>query len=420
MLGAGTQASPYLVSTPTDLNAVKNNLTAYYELANNIDMSTFGNFSTIGKSTVTFFKGTFDGKGHKIKNLTINEATTTGYVGLFGFINTSTTVIKNVGLENCNISGGNLGNWVGLVGQVSNGSVENCYTTGQIVGKYIVGGIVGQFAGGSVKNCYSTATITGFARIGGLIGNSATATGIVDKCYSTGFVTATETANATLIGGLISNGSTLANVTNCYWNTQTSGQTTSTGGTGKTTAEMKIQSTYTSWDFSTIWGINNDYPYLQVFGLPPKVITITVNSFSKHIFSGTNNNKKSTKQLQTYTKSIQTSLGRHSKTFKNVDSYLSQINSNVIQSHRTVKSTTQNILSYISPIYSSVYRESKTIKHLLATVNSLEGSVSVVVPMNTKGAYAYVSMQENPSVTSYSESMSNVSYIENPSYCEVN
>ena len=36
---------------------------------------------------------------------------------------------------------------------------------------------------------------------------------------------------------------------------QTSGQSTSAGGIGKTTAEMKQQATFAGWDFVTIWGI---------------------------------------------------------------------------------------------------------------------------------------------------------------------
>lgn len=57
-------------------------------------------------------------------------------------------------------------------------------------------------------------------------------------------------------------------VTNSYWDTQTSGQATSAGGTGKTTAQMKSQSTFTGWDFLHIWSIraavNNGYPFFGV------------------------------------------------------------------------------------------------------------------------------------------------------------
>jgi hypothetical protein len=64
--------------------------------------------------------------------------------------------------------------------------------------------------------------------------------------------------------------------TNSYWDIETSGQSTSDGGTGKTTAEMKTQSTYTNWDFVNIWAIKEgvSYPYLQraLHTTPPSVI----------------------------------------------------------------------------------------------------------------------------------------------------
>jgi len=43
-------------------------------------------------------------------------------------------------------------------------------------------------------------------------------------------------------------------VTNSYWDTATTKQTKSArGGEGKTTEEMKKQTTYSSWDFDTVW-----------------------------------------------------------------------------------------------------------------------------------------------------------------------
>ena len=59
-----------------------------------------------------------------------------------------------------------------------------------------------------------------------------------------------------------------------FWDTQTSGMTTSEGGTGKTTAEMQTQNTFTDagWDFvgedvngtDDIWDIEGtNYPNLS-------------------------------------------------------------------------------------------------------------------------------------------------------------
>jgi hypothetical protein len=58
-------------------------------------------------------------------------------------------------------------------------------------------------------------------------------------------------------------------VTASFWDIDTSGQATSAGGTGKTTAQMQTQSTFTDygWDFVEIWNIgeNQTYPYLRQY-----------------------------------------------------------------------------------------------------------------------------------------------------------
>ena len=90
-------------------------------------------------------------------------------------------------------------------------------------------------------------------------------TGDVTQCYSTGSVSGAG-------GGLVGfNGGV---VTGSFWDTQTSGQAASDGGTGKTTAEMQTAKTFldAGWDFvgetvngtEDIWWINEgkDYPRL--------------------------------------------------------------------------------------------------------------------------------------------------------------
>jgi hypothetical protein len=56
-----------------------------------------------------------------------------------------------------------------------------------------------------------------------------------------------------------------------FWDTQISGQPTSAGGTGKTTAEMKTLLTFTSagWDFVDTWNIgkNQTCPFLRKYSI---------------------------------------------------------------------------------------------------------------------------------------------------------
>jgi len=115
----------------------------------------------------------------------------------------------------------------GLVGFNSWSFVSYSYSTSSVTGN-LSGGLVG-FNVGFVSDSYSTGSVTGYAIVGGLMGGG---TGSVVNSYSTGSVTGSE-----YVGGLV--GYNLKdNVSNSFWDTETSGQSTSDGGTGKTTAEM--------------------------------------------------------------------------------------------------------------------------------------------------------------------------------------
>ena len=107
--------------------------------------------------------------------------------------------------------------------------------------------------------------MTGEDNVGGLIGRNDIA-GTASNSYSTGSVT-----GITNDGGLVGNNA--GTVSNSFWDTQTSGQPTSDGGTGKTTAEMQDITTFSGaeWDIVLIgdyvdetWYIDdeNDYPRL--------------------------------------------------------------------------------------------------------------------------------------------------------------
>lgn len=401
-----------LISTPQELNNIRNNLTVDYELANDIDMSTFGNFTPIG-DTKSQFTGSLDGKGYKIKNLTIN--TSTGYFGLFALIINASTKIKNVGIENCKIHGSNI-NWGGsIVGQLNGGTIENCYATGEITGQYMIGGIVGQFINGIVKNCYSNVKVSGVSRIGGLVGYTSSANCKIENSYSTGQVTSTG-----VLGGLIGEGA--STVTNSFWDTETSGITVSAGGIRKSTSEMKIQSTYTNWDFINIWGIDGDYPYLQVFGVPippAKIGNVEVNSYANNFFSNLRKSIKLTKQLNTSISPIVSNSKRHIATLRNVATYLSQINTNATQSHRTVRSSTQNVTSFINPISTMIERRTNTIHNLLTYVSPIQAHIDVSIPLNNNVVNAYTSVIYNPSMATSIDNMSELNVITNPSFMEV-
>lgn len=127
-------------------------------LEGDIDLSAHY-WTPIGISTSNYFKGTFDGDGHTISNLTIDA--NDSYVGLFG--STSGAVIKNVTLDKPQVQNSAAGasNTGALVGyMVGNGTVEYCAVTNGSVssdGQY-VGGLIGNILGGTAQYCYNYET----------------------------------------------------------------------------------------------------------------------------------------------------------------------------------------------------------------------------------------------------------------------
>ena len=327
LAGSGTTADPFLIADYADLKVVGTtttySLSAVYRLTANIDASASSTehgdsgFVPIGVSYAHSFTGTFHGAGHVIKNLYINHSDT-DQVGLFGcawtasidslglidetiagrqfvggIVGLSSTMITNC-FSTGNVSGsyGSVGGIAGQnVGTISNchssctitgsandvggivgysdGLVSKCYSTGNVTGIYYVGGVVGDNDIGSIANCYATGSITGSANdVGGVAGLNGNG-GTVAYCYATGTVSGSDK-----VGGVVGEIYDSAKVSNCYWNTQTLGisagyGTITDGGTfsgaGLTTAQMKLQSSFSGWDFTTLWSINsninNGYPY---------------------------------------------------------------------------------------------------------------------------------------------------------------
>ena len=283
-----------------DLDAIRNNLAGNHTLMNDLDSTTAG-YTELASETTNQgkgwqpietwghpFKGSFDGQGYEIRDLFINRPDESG-VGLFGYVGVG-GVIKNVSVVNATVTGGRyVGGLVGEnKGTVSNsysssnvngrfgigglagdnwGSVSNSYSTGSVTGKWLVGGLVGD-NWGSVSNSYSTGSVTGKWLVGGLVGDNW---GSVSNSYSTGSVSGSDE----YVGGLVGD-DYHGTVSNSFWDTETSGQATSDGGTGKTTAEMKNIATFSAWDIiavanpsirnpAYIWNIVDDetYPFLS-------------------------------------------------------------------------------------------------------------------------------------------------------------
>ncbi len=302
--GDGSNGTPWQIADVYGLQGISGFLNKSFTLVGDIDASgTSGwnagaGFASIGNSSVNF-TGLFDGQGHVISGLFINRPAQNN-VGLFGLASNAT--LRNVILDNVNITGnGYVG---GLVGSVALGGnsqpalIENVGVTGRVTGNgHYVGGLLGQIytdAGNvTLRNAWADVVVAGKQRTGGLLGESWGSNILISNAYATGSVAGTR-----YVGGLVgyNDVGTIANtystgavsgtsdlgglaghsdktITGSYWATDSSGQATSAGGTGKTTAQLKQLSTFAGWNLSgtggdsTVWRIYDGYttPLLRSF-----------------------------------------------------------------------------------------------------------------------------------------------------------
>lgn len=218
-LGASTPAQSYALDTPQTITEEElkkwcgsaTDITGYYRLEADIDLSDDGNWTPIGNATINWvqgrFIGTFDGDGHTITGLTSNSG---GNFGLFRTIGEG-GVVKNMNIS-CNISGN--GGFKGGIAANNYGTIENCHVSGTISGSNRIGGIAGYntyttTSGAQIIACSNTASINGTEDVGGICGDNNQST--VLACYNTGKIKKDSEDGGAICG--YNRGS----VTSCYY-----------------------------------------------------------------------------------------------------------------------------------------------------------------------------------------------------------
>ena len=194
------------------------------------DLTMTGEWTPIGTESHQY-TGTFDGGGHTISGLTVTGSDQ--WAGLFGYIDKDGTV-KNVVLENVQITSDNQYAYVGGVAGYSEGNIENCSVSGSVSGNSnsngtsnCVGGVVGQQYGGTITECSSSAIVDGRNEVGGVAGKTNSAT--LTACYATGDVTAERTpTNNTYAGGVVGSNFSSTLIA-CYATGSVTGTGTGTG-----------------------------------------------------------------------------------------------------------------------------------------------------------------------------------------------
>ena len=311
--GSGTQNDPYLIRTAEQFNAIgatQSDWSKNFQLRADIDLSDYAddayNIIGTGQSNESF-SGVFDGNDHKIYNFSLRSARQQ-YTGLFGYVSGQ---VKNLGLIKSKVYA--QGSYVGaLAGYLFAGTITSCYaedadvsgddyiggligscrgrlyksySTGNVSGDLYVGGLIGLIDDSTINTSYSKAVVSGNREVGGLAGKTIDEQSVINNCYATGsvdggtyvgglvgqvergaalncFSTGSVTGDQ-YVGGFTGNIRVLGSVMHCFWDTETSGWSTSPGGTGKTTEEMKTITTFTDegWDFRAIWTICDGMGY---------------------------------------------------------------------------------------------------------------------------------------------------------------
>lgn len=319
--GSGTALDPFRIDSPVHLREMllrPDDYDKHFLLAADLDMTgqvferapiapdPGGGLEFLG----TAFTGVFDGGGHTIRHLTVSTGGVGNhYLGLFGKVGPGGE-IRDLALEDASVTGASGSRYAGglcgmnagtirrcgAVGSVSGGTtgtvcygglvgynegtgrIESCFVTSEVAATQHVGGLVG-YTAGAVTNCHASGRVVSYddpdygENIGGIAGLNF---GTISYCYSRATLDPTTGASAAFDGaicGLHYDGS----VTHCRFDRQTSGTLAAFGYyygsysdvTGYPTADMKLQSTYAGWDFSTLWQMSESgssfegYPILQ-------------------------------------------------------------------------------------------------------------------------------------------------------------
>lgn len=286
--GDGTLGNPYQISNLNELFWISQNSASwnkYFVQTANIDAHQTGALENgwvpIG-AVSPYFTGKYNGAGYTIDKLYSNPSSL-DYVGFFGIC--SGADLKNIGLTNITIANGGVITTGALVGHLGSSSrVFSCYSTGSITSSSSsVGGLVGGSNTSKIINSFSRCTVQGTNQVGGILGLNSTSA-LLKNCYSTGAVTGSSN-----YGGLV--GANSSTVTNCYWDTESSGNATSVAGTGVTTAQLKSQASLLSWGWNLIvlWDVdaafNDGYPRLGVAPEVPVSVAPSILSGSYQISS---------------------------------------------------------------------------------------------------------------------------------------
>ncbi|HIJ62247.1 MAG TPA: filamentous hemagglutinin N-terminal domain-containing protein [Rhodospirillaceae bacterium] len=247
------------IINPHQLQLVSLDPAASYRLVGNIDLGVTANLSEVwnpatgfvpigfsvtgNNANPTAFTGSFDGQGHGIAGLTFSGGAN-GNLGLFSSIG-SGGVVQRLLLSGGAVTAGANATNIGLLAGQNAGTIATVAATGAV-------------SGGD-----------GASAVGGLVGSNS---GTITQAYAIGPVSAG--AGAQNVGGLVGE-SVGGTVTSSYWDVDTTGQTTSAGGTPLTDAQARNIDNYLGFSRDQWTSGSNGYPVLVVSASPAPTVAPT-------------------------------------------------------------------------------------------------------------------------------------------------
>ena len=293
------------------------NANGHYVLTDDINLKD-KDLSALGKNNAYTFKGSINGKGHKVSNASFTQEENQENIGIIA--KTEGAVLRNIAFVDYCVNTNDKGNHVGFIGSAKNTIFKNVYARGSVYGNDHVALLAGDGDGCTLTNCMVDGSVKARSQVGGFFGctleggatfNHCLATGnlrttyrgwtggfigLVDKfsaisiqqcasamkCWSYG-VTDSERNTQPFIGG---NGAGNANALVFFNNNIVSSEAISdapdkawpnrnrtvdggnvTDATTYTTSEAQTSYNENGWDLGTTWTLNTDaaHPVLTAF-----------------------------------------------------------------------------------------------------------------------------------------------------------
>jgi len=269
----------FIDSACYELQSIANNLDGDYIIIKDINCSSSRDwndgvgFIPIGNWT-TPFTGTLEGNTNEVFDLYIGSGRKN--TGFFAYMKGAEITNLNLNVDEVFSEGKILG---GLSGEIEDSYIENVHIFGSVIGdRKEIGGIAGTTVNTTIIRSSFTGEVVGNRKsVGGFIGVAIDT--VIENSYATGNITGDRDYTGGLVGELIDSqvvnsyaimeifttgnaGGLIGNsdnsiVNDSYWDLEVSNLGISAGGEFKTSFDMKLQTTFSNWDFGTIWNIND-------------------------------------------------------------------------------------------------------------------------------------------------------------------